>query len=125
MQAVNANGVPVLITVHPLVPAQDTRLFYLDMRKDLAKQLIILGSLQAAFGALSIILEAVSVIVSAQGAIFSLAFHGHGFWFGILVSGLLYDFSTLNSIKGAFILRVSIASQPIVIVYLVFSPVQI
>lgn len=89
MYAVNANGVPVVITSQPMQFDQDKQRPYSTMRNDYAKQLIVLGSLQIVFGVLSIVFEAVSVGIFSRGGFFSLAFVGHGFWIGILVS----DFS--------------------------------
>lgn len=87
MQAVNANGVPVIIVNHPGRWNQDKRLPYNNMRNGLARGLIALGSLHVVFGILGITLQAVQLnILESARYIFSLAYTGYGFWTGIIVS---------------------------------------
>lgn len=88
MQAVNANGVPVIIVNNPGRWNQDKRLPYINMRNGLARGLVALGPLHVVFGILGITLQAVqlNIIVTSARRIFSFAYAGYGIWTGIIVS---------------------------------------
>lgn len=86
MKPVNAFGVPVDIKVQPtdLDEEKSKAVSKFDMKTDVAKQLIILGAVQIALGALSVVSEAVCFGLYLTSDVVSLFFVGYGFWIGAI-----------------------------------------
>lgn len=88
MQAVNANGVPVLVTNQPRGFLQEKRLPFINMGNCVARGLIVLGSLQMVLGLLAMGCNAVGLSKwhTVGNDVSSATYIGHGFWMGIVVS---------------------------------------
>ena len=86
----NTNPVQVVVIAHP--GNIDKQIKYRNMKTGLARQLVALGILQLLIGILCIIFQGVAVGIFANSRyayMYSIAFIGHGFWCGIMVSNRL------------------------------------
>lgn len=88
MQAVNANGVPVLVANQPRGVLQNNRLPFINIGNCVARGLIVLGSLQMVLGLIAMGCNAVGLSKwhYASNDVSSATYIGHGFWMGIVVS---------------------------------------